>query len=70
VRTDETAEFYESSNAKWDEDFKATSAAIKSGPNGAEVILRSMVHLANRKDPSVYVRMRQSVAVLRVNSHL
>jgi len=68
--TDVTAEFYPSSNAKWDEAVKATSAAIKSGPNGAEVILRSTVHQPSRKDPSVYVRMRQLVPLLRVNLHL
>ncbi|OSX74973.1 hypothetical protein BU14_0259s0008 [Porphyra umbilicalis] len=29
-----------------------------------------MVHLPSRKDPSVYVRMRASVPVLRVKSHM
>jgi len=68
--TDVTADVYPSTNAYWDKAVKATSAAIKSGPDGAEVFLRSMVHLPSRKDPSVYVRMRASVPVLRVKSHL
>jgi len=70
VYTNVTSEVYPDTNAYWDKAVRATSTAIKSGAEGAEVFLRSMVHLPSRKDPSVYVRMRASVPVLRVKSHM
>ena len=68
--TNVTSEVYPDTNVYWDKAVRATSTAIKSGAEGAEVFLRSMVHLPSRKDPSVYVRMRASVPVLRVKSHM
>jgi len=68
--TNVTSEVYPDTNLYWDKAVRATSSAIKSGADGAEVFLRSMVHLPSRKDASVYVRMRASIPVLRVKSHM
>jgi len=70
VYTNISSEVYPDTNTYWDKAVRATSEAIKSGSEGAEVFLRSMVHLPSRKDASVYVRMRASVPVLRVKSHM
>jgi len=70
AHTEVTSDVYPHTNSYWDKAVKATAAVVKTGSEGAEVFLRSMIHLPSRKDPSVYVRMRASVPVLRVKSHL
>jgi len=65
-----TSEMYPDTNAYWDLAVRALATALNSSNEGAEVFLRSTVHLSSRRDPSIFIRTRASIRILRVKSHM